>query len=370
MDDENQMANWDFLRRMIAENPVDDDIEFDEFLTCCDQPADAFQSNQRNQEAMREALASNGIAPTLNKLSVQDKNPALRAVSDQEHVTVNLTASISSGLPSVATSKEFEYPPLPLDVSKVSHDHLVQRLSELAADYRATKDYESIRRRFVIFSLALNQFGLLAPAFRDQPRMPYSRDAWENATQLLIDLIVIDCHWLHSRGESISSKWSDLVAMFDRGALFDCKLVVQSLAAKNWTMDFRVNDLLTLTPRQQIELSQLRDKSVKKQFRFLLNGKKDDSAVNTRSVPKAAKVRMAIKTYMENAKGRGIRGQEAIYEGIWLGIELLGVTAKNEHIANFAAFTCGLPPVSPRTMSSKIVTLKKILSGAGISIGS
>lgn len=263
------------------------------------------------------------------------------------------------------------YPDLPFDLSSLDHEELVARAVELAVEYRKDKNYLAIRDEFVQVSLALNQFGLLAPVFRDQPKMPFKRTEWKHCTQLLIDQIVIDCHWLYCRKESVSPRWSEFKPMFAPGGEFDCQHVAERIGAKNWKDDFRVNELFLLYEQQKVQLMQLRDKALKEKFRVLLDGRATfEGAERGREAAKVAAVRVAINNYAANSRGKGIRGQEDIYEGIWLALELLGTKAKNGDIATLAALKCGTKPVQPRTMSGKVVTLRKLLGEAGIALGS
>lgn len=253
------------------------------------------------------------------------------------------------------------FPVLPLSISEVTHDALVARSIELAICFRRDKDYNAIRDEFVKVSLALNQFGLLAPAFRDQPKMPYKRGLWKAYTPLLIDQIVIDCHWLHCRHEQVIPRWPELRSMFAPSGKFDCETLASLVAAKNWSADFRADELMRLSDRQQAQLMQVRSKAMKERFRDLLEGKGswDSDGARKRTKPKASTVRSAITNWAD--RNHRVRGQEDVYESIWLAMEVLGPRAQNKEIAEMVALRCGVPPLHPRTMAGKITTLSEVL---------
>lgn len=275
-----------------------------------------------------------------------------------------------AALPSAAeASKEtaqFAYPKLPLDLTAFTHEGLKQRSIELATQFRCEKDYDSIREEFVRVSLALNQVKLLAPAYRDQPRMPYLKSRWEENAHLLIDQIVIDCHWLHCRGEQVNPRWPELKAMFASSGGFDCAAIARKIAAKDWSCDFRVLELFYLNNRQQAQLMQLRSNALKKKFQTLLEGTKelDSDGKTSRMKSKVSPVRMAINNWVDS--NHRVRGQEEMYESIWVAIELLGPKAKSKEIADLAALRCGVRPLSPRTVIDKITILKKVLADAHV----
>lgn len=258
------------------------------------------------------------------------------------------------------------YPPLPIDLSGVTHESLASRSIELASQFRRNRDYQTIREEFVKTSLALNQFGLLAPVFRDQPRLPYQRSQWKAYTSLLIDQIVIDCHWLHCRGELVQPRWPELKAMFASAGGFDCDAIANQLAAKGWSCDFRVQELIYVNNRQQTQLMQLRSQVMKKRFRALIEGEReiDCDGRSSRTKAKVSPVRMAINNWADG--NHRVRGHEDMYESIWVAMNLLGPKAKHKEIADLAALRCGVKPLNPRTVADKITVLQKVLTEAGI----
>lgn len=261
------------------------------------------------------------------------------------------------------------YPELPLCLDGLNHDAIVKRSIELASQFRCDRDYHAIRDEFVRVSLALNQWGMVAPVFRDQPKIPYKKKEWEKYTQLLIDQIVIDLHWLGCRGERLFPRWPELKSLLQHVGEFDCDAIAEQIAGRGWTCDFRVNELITVCPRQQTQLMQLRSNEMKDRFRILLEGKSEleEGKRTSRSKAEVSAVRMAIATWADG--NHRVRGQEEMYEAIWLAMRLLGPKAKPEEIAILAAYRCGVKPLHRTTVSAKIETLRDVLEKAGVPFG-
>lgn len=259
------------------------------------------------------------------------------------------------------------YPPLPLDLSEVKHEYLVSCLIEITAEYRVDRDYEAIRDRFVYVSLALNQFGLLAPAFRNQPRIPYAKSQRDDShRQLLIDELIIDCHWLYCRRESVNPRWPELKSMFSHTSPFDCSLVCDRIAKKTWSKSFRADELLQLSTRQQHQLLQLRVEHQKELYRSLVEGKKQlgSGTKSSRDIAQVTPVRKAINDWAERT--HQIRGHQEFYQALWVAKKLLGQDAPIKHVAELAGLQCGTKILSSRTVSEKLKQLNVTLVKAGI----
>lgn len=267
-----------------------------------------------------------------------------------------------------AKNTGIQYPVLPLDLSNLSHEHLVSKANELACRYRREKDYLEIRDEFVFVSLALNQFGLLAPAFRDQPRIPFFQKQRDDShKQLLIDQIVIDCHWVYCSREEVAALWTELKAMFDHESPFDCAVVCQRMAAKNWSKEFRADELLRLSNRQQHQLMQIRAEKLKDQYRLLIEGG-NQLTLEGKTIRFSAQVLPIRKAITEWAdRTHQVRGHQDMYQALWVARELLGHDAPIKHVADLAALQCGIKPRSPRTVAEKLKKLDETLVKAGIS---
>jgi hypothetical protein len=259
------------------------------------------------------------------------------------------------------------YPSMPLDLSTVTHESLVASSIELASQFRKNKDYLEIRDEFINVSLALNRFGLLAPLFRDQPRIPYAKSKRDAShKQLLIDLIVIDLHWLYCRKENVSPRWPELKKMFDHTWQFDCAVVSELIADRNWSAEFRTSEILQLNNRQQVQLVQLRDANRKDNYRALVEGVRelDSTNGNSRKKAKVQPIRQVINEWADRT--HQIRGHEEMYEALWLAKELLGHDARIKQIAELAALRCGVKPLSARTVADKLKQLDAVLIKASL----
>lgn len=263
-----------------------------------------------------------------------------------------------------AEPQELTYPTLPIDPTPFTHNGLISRSTELASAFRMEKDYGKIRQEFLMISLALNQFKLLAPVFREQPRMPFKKTEWKRHTQILIDQIVIDLHWLHCRGEQVRPRWPELGTLLSPSREFDCDAVATQLAARSWTSDFRVLELIFVNDRQQRQLMQLRTQKLKETFRSILEGKGRPDKGPGRASPTVAKVRMAIVNWADRT--HQIRGHEDMYESLWVARELLGNKVTNDDIGELAALRCGTPPLDRKTVAGKLKRLDDKLKEAGV----
>lgn len=257
------------------------------------------------------------------------------------------------------------WPGLPIDLTSQTHASLIDSLVEVAGDYRSHHSYATVRERFVHLSLALNQFRLLAPAFRDQPRIPPVKARNAGHIRLLIDQVVIDCHWLYCQGEKVDARWRELRNCFDRGRSFDCVGIEERLAARTWSKDFRTTDMLLLTNRQQVQLVQLCSSSVRAQRQQVLDGLLyTEKGERIRSRALVTSVRLAINNWADNV--HQIRGHQDMYEALWVARKLLGPKSKNTQIAVLAGLYCGRKPLSPRTVADKFVNLDRELDAAGV----
>ena len=299
--------------------------------------------------------------------------PVMVFAEKENQTHVRLKAPEKTNIPANATDATItskisgaSWPTLPIELTSITQSSLSSSIVKLASDYRHRKHYHAIRGEFIRVSLALNQLALLAPVFRDQPRIPYAKkDRNESHRQLLIDQIVIDCHWLYCRREKIEPRWNELRSIFDANGIFDCSMISDRLAARNWSSAFRANDLLLLNNRQQMQLVQLRTDDRKEKHRQLLEGARTLGGAGEKNVRKAAEVtriRLAINNWADQA--HQIRGHEKMYESIWIARELLGRGASNKQIADLAALRCGCTPLNPRTVSGKIVRLDTVLAKA------
>lgn len=297
------------------------------------------------------------------KLTPRSDSPSAVAVSPPADVAP-VKAPEAFSVKASVTAPPVAYPLLPLKIDDEDHDKLVERAVDIAVRFRRDRDYSAVRDEFIHVALALNQLGLLAPAFRDQPRIPYDKKLWSRYTQLLIDLIVIDCHWLFCRGERVSPRWAELKGVFDCATPFDCALIAEQVGAKNWTPDFRVDELIRLSRRQQLQLVQLRGEAVRQSFRVVLDGGRafeDGKAKRIR--PLIADVGAKITDWAD--RNHRVQGHEMMYESLWLASALLGDDASVRDVGELAALRCGRPPLDRKTVAGKLKVLRNVLGSDG-----
>lgn len=362
--------NWmDYFQRVVTASPSFPQTVIDNIME--DLVAEsALMEIEGCADLVRHAKVIELADALINDARLRSK-PAVAANEDaisSRATLVTSTNTFAKGLAGRVDSGN-TYPALPLCLDGLTHEAMVKRSIELASLFRRDRDYSAIRAEFLHVSLGLNQFAMLAPVFRDQPQIPYKKTEWSKLTQLLNDQIVIDLHWLHCRGERLLPRWPELKSLLRCDAKFDSDAIAEQIAARNWTCDFRVNELITVCPRQQTQLVQLRSNEMKERFRVLLEGKSELEAGKRTKRTKAevSAVRMAIASWVD--VNHRVRGQEEMYESIWLAMRLLGLKAKPKEIADLAAVRCGVKPLDRKTMAGKVDTLRKVLAEAGIPLG-
>lgn len=352
-----------YIEQILAAEPNLEGPAFDDFMLDLIGESTELECNGCDVQTMHRKVIqlADSLIDEVRKKSKQSSNAA---ENDEGDSTASVTASMAD-----ETSYETSYPVLPLSLDGITNESLVERSIQLASQFRRDRDYNAIRAEFLRVSLALNQLGMLAPVFRDQPRMPYKKAEQEKYTQLLIDQIVIDLHWLYCRKERLLPRWPELKSLLQHADSFDCNEVAAQLGGRRWSCDFRVNELITVCPRQQAQLMQLRSKQMKERFRVLLEGQTEweGGKPTKRTKAEVSAVRMAIASWADS--NYRVRGQEEVYESIWLAMRLLGSKAKPKEIASLAALRCGVKPLDRKTMTDKIVILRRVLDEAGITLG-
>lgn len=240
-------------------------------------------------------------------------------------------------------------------------------VSSCAQRYRAGEDYSAIRNEFVAASMAANCFGLSAPVFRDFPKLSGVLSERKKQTQILVDQIVIDCHWLYVRGEDAAPKWPELQKIFDKSSPFDVEEVCERIASKKWSANFKVEEAFILTERQQFQLVQMRSNAVKDKMRRLLEGRlvsvgkgSDGKERGHHVQSQFPYVRRKIREWAEHRPR--VTPSIQMHESLWLARELLGPKSPLKHIAELAAYRCGCTPLSPKTVDEKLKALDRRLA--------
>jgi hypothetical protein len=265
--------------------------------------------------------------------------------------------------PSLLNENDFREP---VKADYVSHDIALAELCNIAEDYRSGADYDIIRDRYVAASFAANEFGLTAPFFRDRPKINIKSRDLVLQQPILVDQIIVDCHWLYCRGEDVSPAWPELERIFDKSTPFDVEEVSKRIASKKWSANFKVEEIFSLTERQQFQLVQMRSAAVKAKMKALLegrlvsNGKGAHGGEQDRHVSsRFSSIRRAIREWAEQQPR--VKPSVLMYESLWLARELLGPRATLKHVAELAALRCGCLPLSPKTVDEKLKALNKRL---------
>ena len=251
------------------------------------------------------------------------------------------------------------------NIDRISQETLVKHLTKITKEYRNDKDYYKIRKQYIAISMALNQKGLLAPAFRkNQPSIPKLKGGYDNAIgQLLIDQIVIDCHWLHCRKEVVIPKWETLSDLFNPELEFDAEMISVSLGKRNWKREFRANDMLGLTPFQQNQLRMLSDINILIAHKIIFEGYMGQDG-RTRISAAITPIRRAVRSWAERV--HQIRGHQEMYEALWAARKMLGKCTSNTQIAKLAGYIVGRPPLERTTIISKFKSLDRMLGSAAV----
>lgn len=339
--------------------------------------------NIRGIDNVRDLLDRHAKAMTLSLVEINKRDEEAARKYDEEEASETVKHPLQESN-DPAIKSELRIPALPhkknehdftalthdshlsAEYSCTLHEELVDSLIQVACLYRKEKDYLKIRDEFMRISLALNSIGLLAPIFRDQPRIPFlKKDRQSSHDQLLVDQIVIDCHWLWSRKEPVPAIWPELNRIFQNLTHFDCDAAATTIATRKWSSGFRADDLLTLTPRQQAQLVQLRSQDLKDKYRLLVDGKpRRGSTIRSRAM--LSVVRSAIYAWAD--KNYRIKGQQDMYESLWLARELLGSKPSYASIGELAGLRCGKKPLSAKSVSDKLSNLDKELLAIGLTL--
>jgi len=254
---------------------------------------------------------------------------------------------------------DHNYIMLPRSGVEIYQEVLVKLLNKITTEYLEEADYYSIRKKYIAISMALNEKGLLAPAFRHQPRLPFmnvKRTLTE--TQLLVDQIVIDCHWLHCRKVFVKPDKVNLYELFDLNSKFDASAVSIKLGARVWKRDFRAIDMLALSDPMQHQLLILSSTNIHDKYKHIMKGYTKKAGLRVK--PTIIPIRRAICAWAEER--HQIRGQQEIYEALWIARELLGRSAKPGTLGKMAGIMIGVPPLDSKTVSGKYVSLDKMLA--------
>lgn len=285
------------------------------------------------------------IEDLLKELNEQDQEKPISTSRKNEMEVINKNPD------------EIEYEPR-LDVV-FDYEQLLQEMAGLTKRYNSGESYSTLRKDYLRASLELNKHGLIAPAFRHQPKIPYYKNKRNSDhEQLLVDQIIIDCHWLHCKGYCINCKHVEYDDLFDKTAKpFDFDLAMK-FAKSNWKRGFRANEMLSLTQFQQHQLLQLCSQENRDHLKRLVDG--DCDPVNkVRTPAEEVAVRRIINAWAERKVQ--IRGQQHVYVALWRSRELLGHDTPASQIGALTAMMVGTKQLADKTIRDKLVSLDRAL---------
>ena len=153
-------------------------------------------------------------------------------------------------------------------IAPLTQDSLAEALKDVVEKIRDQPcGYVQHRDTYCMLSLAMNQLGLQAPAFRDLPPFPVKNGMGWSSEHLLIqrDRIVIDCHWLYCKKSKVyatENAWTSIV----NPKLKLQTVKIEKFAATNLKDDYRAESIMELTKFQQAQMAALRGAEMKKAF--------------------------------------------------------------------------------------------------------
>ncbi|MDP1534748.1 MAG: hypothetical protein Q8L92_14330, partial [Rubrivivax sp.] len=206
-------------------------------------------------------------------------------------------------------------------------------LATLTVAFNTTNNYLAVRDRFCAISIALNEQGLWAPAFRPQPRVPPKSAGKAANPALHLDHLVIDAHWLWARecASSFSGKYQQLLLP---GVPFDFDMA-GAYAQENWTSDFRAEDVFSLPSAIQWQLCTVKCKSHAERRAALMDGRRNGTG-DKRTPSLVAPIRKAIATWAR--RNHRVRGEEQAYANLWVAREMLGKKCRIQDAAELAGY--------------------------------
>lgn len=226
---------------------------------------------------------------------------------------------------------------------------------ELAALFRQLvhhKDYPAVRTRCCQISIRMNLRGAVAPAFRYWPRGVGGFHS-KISTLIMRDQMVIDYHWCHARGMTLSPTDDFHKHLLDLETAFDFTMAWK-LSGKLYKSAYRAGEALCLTSLQQCQTLQLRGHEVHERMERMYKGYFKSGA---KSHSELAKVSAAIGVWIE--KDPRIKQQRDSYLRLWEARELLGPGASIRSIRDLHALMLGVAPLDAKTIADKLNRLSK-----------
>ena len=257
----------------------------------------------------------------------------------------------------ITPASKYAFPTPELEIYKEwESEDILENLDSLSQTANKMDQYLISREAYCALSVELNSRGLVAPAFRPSPTIPYLKNARKPSHTLIQrDRIVIDCHWLHARREIVylsESKWRGILNMskdfsFER---------VSEFASQKIKNEYRATAIMGLTKRQQLQMLALRSEEMQELYGNLYKSIREPG--KKRQPPKLELIEMAINQWCEaNSRMTQHRSQ---YVALAKAIELTGKSSPAQ-LGELMGLMLGVPPLAESTVRQKIIKLRKVL---------
>lgn len=313
------------------------------------------------------ALSAESIESSLNSFSEEDLEFVAELGAD-EPPSVHIIPRRSM-IPIMATMQERDLgrlKPLPDDYrftwaefSKPAPQvDLAELMDELVTKVECGDGYAMHRRSYCVLSIAMNQLGLQAPAFRPQPSIPWKK-ADQTPEHMLIqrDRIVIDCHWLYATKSKVYANegaWRGIV---------NPRLSLQTERIERFATtiirnEYRADEALQLKPFQQVQMAAIRGVEVHERFRALRTAVTDASGGRTSA--RFRRVNRAIEVWTDSQPRFGKLYPK--YRAYALALELLDAP-KDEQLAKLAGLILGEKPLGLTAAAQTRSKLEQLISG-------
>jgi hypothetical protein len=240
----------------------------------------------------------------------------------------------------------------------LDQSELATLLDEVVLQIEAGNDgYMRHRDTYCRLSLAMNELGLQAPAFRPQPTIPWETDLRTSEHMVVQrDRIAIDCHWLfcsESKVYATEGKWRGIV---------NPKLTLQTeriekFAATKLRNDSRAEEILQLNTFQQVQMAAMRGAQVQKAFKSMGTVAIDASGVRVPS--RFRQITRKLQNWA-NSQPRFAKLYPK-YRAYAIALELLEEPSIKQ-VSQLAGLILGEPPLTESTATQTLRKLNDLIS--------
>lgn len=324
-------------------------------------------AEQREREGKRttyrDAALDQELDDLLRDLEDQDENDS-KATEAREAIAKCAKMAESSGPteklhdPSAEKAKEIvdDYCFPDTDILRPTYTDLIdseltQELSILvgtSSRHKTSMPYHEIREQYCAISLLMNERGLVPPSFRLQRPLPRrAQKANSDDTLMMRDRQVIDMHWLYCRGKRDTVPDRTFAEMF-LGDEFDIDMAAV-LAEKPWRAEIKAENILNLTPHEQIQMALLRTKAVAETWR---NAENSMMTTIDRRLREQLVSTPSLKPHIED------------FKQLWLAEKITGRDGLAA-IAQMHGWLSGKAPLATTTISDKLRRMRRRTAAKG-----